>query len=587
MRLRGTTHFPLLRKELLELAARRRTYIIRAVYAGILFVIFTIVYAVWLSGHESALDVLGSGGKMFTFVMVTQFVTVFLFLPAAVSGVLTYEKERGSLALLFLTDLSPWEILLQKLAGRLVWAFSFLLLSLPLLALAYMLGGISTGEVVAVAWLIALSCLQVGAMALMFSAACRSTVSSFIWTYGFGLFMYVGLPLLACLMVYVCEEVLHIKVMHYLDDDWLFILFPPVVLGETSGAGFGEMAVWSLPIIVSSGIFLLLARFFVVRCAFPQRRALIVRAFRALDGFRRRVARKVLGRKWSPRADSLPGERPVAWRAQHCGLIGKRSHLLYLLALIEIPVLVGGLLAAADGSEPVVSVMATCLWIAAALAITIAGANLIPSERTHRTLDVLLATPLSAREIVRGKMRGVYRMIIVFGVPLLTLFCIEAITESRRGRDVVAYLISAVVCLAIYPPMFAWVGCWIGLRVRRRIRAITVALIVLVVWLLGPIFLALLLEAGLGVDVGHPPLLAMLLLSPGTAVILSEIEVGALGEIVFGDDKAWPLAVLLNAAWHAGILVYFRRLCLHNAEWRLRGMKRAKKMKRDQCEGQG
>ena len=608
MRLRGATPLPLLGKELLELAARRRTYVIRAAYAAVFFVVFTIVYANWLSRYATALDVLGSGGDMFAFVIALQFATVLLFLPAAVSGVLTYEKERGSLALLFLTDLRPWEILLQKLAGRLVSAFSFLLLSLPLLALAYMLGGVATQDVVAAAWMIALSCLQVGAMALMFSAACRNTVSSFIWTYAFALFMYFGLPLLVGLAVLFCEEVLHIEVTRYLNDDWLFILFPPAVFDKTRGGGFGPMAVWSLPIIVSATLFLGLARFFVVRRAFAQRRSLIVRGFRALDHFWRRAARKILGREWSRRPGSLPDERPVAWRAQHRGIIGKGSHLLYLLILIEVPVGAIGMLAARElswiGGAIYVSIMVLCLWVVAALAVTVAGASLIPSERTHRTLDVLLATPLSAREIVRDKMRGVYRMILVFAMPLLTLFCIEAVAErggiprlalfgsgaaanSREGglKESIACLVSAVVCLAIYPPMFAWVGCWIGLRVRRRLRAITVALIVLVVWIAGPIFLALLLDEGFGLEVDDPPASAVFLLSPATAVFMAEIEADQFGDIVLDEEDMWPLAVLLNAVWHAGILVYFRRLCLHNAERRLRGTNRVK-MKRDQCERQ-
>jgi len=131
--------------------------------------------------------------------------------------------------------------------------------------------------------------------------------------------------------------------------------------------------------------------------------------------------------------------------------------------------------------------------------------------------------------------------------------------------------------------MFAWVGCWIGLRVRSRIRAITVALIVLVVWIAGPIFLALLLDEGFGIDVDDFPASAVWLLTPGTAVIVAEIEADEFGDVVFDEEQAWPFAVLLNAVWHAGILVYFRTRCLHNAERRLRGANRAK-MKGAQCE---
>ena len=126
---------PLLTKDLTELAARKRSYIFRVVYALALFAAFLLFFQSTLPRSvPNLLYILGSGRQMFEFLIIMQFFGVFIFLPAMMSGVLTYEKERDSLSLLFLTRLRPWEIVLQKYLGRLVPMFTFLLLSLPLLA---------------------------------------------------------------------------------------------------------------------------------------------------------------------------------------------------------------------------------------------------------------------------------------------------------------------------------------------------------------------------------------------------------------------------------------------------------------------
>ena len=132
--------------------------------------------------------------------MILQFGAVFAFLPAMMSGVLTYEKERDSLALLFLTDLRPWEIILQKYLGRLIPMLTFLLLSMPLTALAYSLGGITLDDLIRSGYMVLLACLQVGAFSLMCSAWCRTSLSAFLCAYlGCGLFYLSPVLFLAIL----------------------------------------------------------------------------------------------------------------------------------------------------------------------------------------------------------------------------------------------------------------------------------------------------------------------------------------------------------------------------------------------------
>src|SRR5260370_34325225 len=139
-----TFGLPLLGKELIEQAARKRTYVVRVGYAVVLSAICSLVfYGKLEEAAASPLAVLGTGRELYLVLVYVQFAGVYLFMPAMTCGVLTQEKERASLQLLFLTRLVPWTILFEKLLGRLIQMLGFFLLSVGRRAVAYSLGGIS------------------------------------------------------------------------------------------------------------------------------------------------------------------------------------------------------------------------------------------------------------------------------------------------------------------------------------------------------------------------------------------------------------------------------------------------------------
>src|SRR5882762_2323326 len=92
---------PLLGSELIEQAARKRTYVVRVVYASLLFLAaFLFFYETLSVGKASPLAVLGSGREMLTTLIGLQFAGIYAFMPAMMSSVITHEKERASLQLL-------------------------------------------------------------------------------------------------------------------------------------------------------------------------------------------------------------------------------------------------------------------------------------------------------------------------------------------------------------------------------------------------------------------------------------------------------------------------------------------------------
>ena len=173
---------------------------IRTAYA-LLFYTF-MFWMLWdqIGWDTNSLAMLGRGQDLFNTLVGMQFFAIYAFLPGLACGVLTAEKERDTLAMLLLTKLGPWTILVEKLLSRLMPLLLLMLLSLPLLAVAYSLGGVQPHEIVAAVWVLGLTAVQVGALAVFCSAWFRTTAGAFIATYVIGIGI-VSFPFILYMML--------------------------------------------------------------------------------------------------------------------------------------------------------------------------------------------------------------------------------------------------------------------------------------------------------------------------------------------------------------------------------------------------
>ena len=353
---------PLLTKELAEQAARRRTYVVRVIYAALLFLVFALILHDRLRhAGTDPFYMFGYGRHLFEAIVFLQFIGICAFLPAMMSGVITYEKERQSLALLLMTDLGPWEILFQKYFGRLIPMFSFLLLSLPLLAICYSFGGITTNELSAGIFLLLLCCLQVGALAILCSAFCRTTAAAFISSYILGAVIYAGPAMLWALLAGA-----NIISWRAWNEDVILALFPPHVFDDTRTAAFSTVLVRSIPIVVSTVLLMVVARIALVRRAFATRKQRLLKLFKRQDRFWTRLNRLVGGVILVKDKGGLPEDEPVKWREVTKKPLGKVNYLLRLMVLIEVPLVLMAITfivgTGGRGQRESLSAMVIALW---------------------------------------------------------------------------------------------------------------------------------------------------------------------------------------------------------------------------------
>ncbi len=558
---------PLLTKELIEQSARKRTYILRVIYAIALY--GTTLWAFYQqlgSLNGSGLSILGQGRQLFVSLAWFEFAGIYVFLPAMTCSVLTAEKERDTLGLLLLTKLGPWTIVFEKLFSRLVPMASFVLLSLPLLAVAYSLGGLEFVDIAQLMWVLAVTALQVGSFAVLCSAWFRTTAAAFLATYLLGT-VTISVP--ALVYQFLLRPGFEFWFQFLLSapaHQWLFssnhprpiiMAFGPSILtgGEFSmnrTQTFLDCVVMTIPLFGTSLLYLALARVVLWRRAFVEPKNVLLKLFKSLDGFLHQANHNRLTRGIVLIRESvaLPGYDPISWRETSKRSLGTTRYLVRFLLLIEVPVMVMAFWPASEsairsGFAPAY-VAGWCLWVVAALVLSIQATGLIGVERSHQSLDVLLTTPIESDEIVRQKFAGVWRMIHVLWVPFATLYLFQAWWEAWIGLpttywqrsaevSVMFTVLRAVLAVGLYLPTIAWFGFYQGLRCRSQTHAILVTMTVITLACVAPPLLSwLLIPPQIQLYPGYPQAIPLLSwLSP--AVVLSALPT---------SEESWVLVVI-------------------------------------------
>jgi hypothetical protein len=331
---------------------------------------------------------------------------------------------------LMLTRLGPWTILLEKYLGRLVTMGTYLLLSVPLLGFCYCFGGLEQSELWIGLLALAVTIAQVAAIGMCCSAYCRTTVSAFLLTYTLAFLVllgpnvlfqitrfellsgladlytsvvvllaraygpFLGTPLVA-LGLLVAEDLPWLADADFnlesLESAGLF--FAPTY--SISGFAFGRPVWQSLamfgPALFSTLVFLLLARFWLIRRAFATPSRLIMRLFAGLDKFfyQANQNRYTKGIVLVNDFQTLPDGEPIAWRETSKKALGTVRYLVRVLLVMQFPTLLICLSAAmygssnsAAGSTHNVSIMLVnfICWVAAVLLISVKSATLVSGE---------------------------------------------------------------------------------------------------------------------------------------------------------------------------------------------------------------
>jgi len=502
--LRLIPELPLLRRELTELAARRRTYVVRMV--GAIVMLSLAVYFVSDSlnsylnvsaarGGNTMMTLLGAGAATFPRLAWLLFPAIQILMPAMICGSITLEKERNTLGTLFVTRLSPMTIVLEKLGSRLIPMLSVLILTFPMLAFVYSLGGVDSTLLKATIWLIFWECLLYASIGLLCSAWFSTTVGAFVASY-----VLTGL-------LFALTQILGFGLP---TPFRLWVLYNGGLtnFGAGGGGGFSSFfAAMSMPLL---GIFLatipvmvfvvcclLLTRFLLFRRAFVGQSSLLLRIFRRVDSFFHNLNQQAGGVMIISDRESFPESDPVAWREREKKSLGKARYLIRILMVLELPILFICLGAAIDASSMPMRGLSQLLlvtWAVVVMILTVKASTLLSSERTRETMEALLSTPMTGASILQQKITGMHRLMMVLSAPLLSVHLTLILMYMNFSTTLSSGLLFQLFMMFLYGGLsvlstwtlmntISWISVICGARSATQARSVMTAMVVLGGWI--------------------------------------------------------------------------------------------------------
>ena len=391
---------PIFSREVLTLPRQFRHYLIRSGYIGLLFVLL------WTAGQvtfgfqdvRGISAMAGFGQQVFQILAFVQLSLVLFFSLLFTAGNIAQEKDRQTLILLLMTDLSNHEIVLGKLFASVLQVGTLILISAPVFFFLQLLGGIAVHQIF---WLIAIcfaTALLAGSWAAVIAFLKEKTFQT-LATSVLGLVVYLG----------AIEAIVALSPAHSIIAEWATVFSPfRAVLEITSPL--------ANPLIATPGSLPAMDSVIALSLLSGALSAISINRLRVWNPSRKLFVQPETetGADESGVATTAVRHRriwsnPVIWREMRTRAYGRRVVFIKLAYLLMAATVLTGEsdeLILGMVSRPVFAFVS--LGILGLMLINAQAATSITSERDGQTLDLLVATDISAKEFVYGKLGGVF-----------------------------------------------------------------------------------------------------------------------------------------------------------------------------------
>ena len=469
---------PVVARELRVKARGKATYRVR--FWAVLLMLALLFWYLKFSGENQNAPTFGL--EVLTTLLVPAFIFSLFIGVLATADCVSSEKREGTLGLLFLTDLKGYDVICGKIAANSVNAFYGLVAILPVMSLSVMMGGVTFMQFVKVA----ITLLGVMALSLsvgIFVSTCSRNERKAMF--------FTVLLLLAITCLPVLVPAWYDNSVHSIaeKDIWKFLLFCP---------GFG------IPETLSpSKAFPRYAYWLSILWQWSLAAALIARASASVphswddSGAKKKqpAARKPasLSQSRSARSRAWLDRNPFLWLALQGEEAGPRRVWFFILAILAfwlVAVAKFGINFAADTEMCILTI--TILHFGLKIWIAGEASRQFSENRSNNTFEFLLSTPLSVRQIIQGQWLALVKQ---FAAPLAVVLvweaCLMGYTSHHHYSDAPtpADFWPKMVLLVVDAVALGWVGMYLGLRSKSRIRAILGALTLVllvprIIWLM-------------------------------------------------------------------------------------------------------
>ncbi len=482
---------PVFNREIITTPRSLRLYLSRAGYVAALF---GLVFTAWLilfgSKQQSGLgDLARFGSAIFTVLAPLQMAMAIAFSALITAAAVAQEKDRRTLDLLLMTNLSNTELVFGKLLASLLSIVVPAVASIGLLMSITLLGGVSYSQVFRV-------------VAVTFAAAAvAGSLGSIIALWRERTFQSLALTALLLVLWLIGGEVIAAGVLGQqwggLSADRWAVAFSPLraifaaVRPLANASQLEATSLWwqapvNLFLIFASAATVLLNVWAIAR----------VRIWNPMQETRQRLLESDNSTQNDAHdVTTVPSRRvwdnPILWREICTWAYGKKIIVVRLAYLVIFAICAAAMISAFDDSgrayahtsaevsavtRPLVSLMVLGLILVNALAVTS-----LTNERDLRALDLLLVTDLSPKEIIFGKLGGVFynsKEMILLPLGLCTLLWYQEFMTTEN-------FVFLVLVTLVMNAFVAMLGVHIGMTYYESRTAVGLSLGTVLFLLLG------------------------------------------------------------------------------------------------------
>ena len=461
---------PVFTREFTIAPRRPRLYIARAAYVLGLLGLMSVAWLM-VTGTQIVRDIgdlARFGTMLFQILAPLQLVVGLFFASLLTASAVSQEKDRRTLILLLLTNMTNSELVLGKLLASLLQVLVLMLASLPLFMICVLLGGVSFGQV----WLAL-------AVTLSTTVVCGS-LGSMLALWREKTFQALALTVLVVVLWMAVWEIVAVGAFGqsfgpFTARDLAVAMSPWQAIIQTtepfsqSSPGMGVLATpVNLFVLVSVLAAVAINAFAIamVRVWNPSREARPLTAAEADEVlFENEAAGQIQDKKITESKAKQAKEKtetartrrvwdnPIIWREMRTWAYGRKILVIRLAYLLLFALAVGCLywmggtdrpLDRAQGAMALVPLFLLSLFLLNAQAVTS-----LTSERDAAALDLLLVTDLTPKEIVFGKLGGVFYNTKEMAI-LPLLLCIYLWYTGSVGLENLVYLILGLGVLMFF-----------------------------------------------------------------------------------------------------------------------------------------
>ena len=198
---------PVILKELRGRMRNRQAFILLTVYLGLISLFIVMIYNTLFGITNSVMwdpSVRQTAGKaIFGTVVLLELLLLSFIAPGLTAGAITAERERQTYDLLRTTLLSARSLVLGKLGSAFTYLFLLILTALPIQSLAFLLGGVGLGEMVASGVMLVVTAIFYCTLGIFFSSFMKRTLPATVSSYAAILTSFLILVIVFILIVYV------------------------------------------------------------------------------------------------------------------------------------------------------------------------------------------------------------------------------------------------------------------------------------------------------------------------------------------------------------------------------------------------